>query len=124
MGELIDGLQELGQRFDITIVNFGHAGNGNIHVNLLVDPDDPRQMRAAEQCLDQVFDLVLRLDGTLSGEHGIGYEKKEFVGREIEPATLGLMRRVKQQFDPLGILNPGKMFPTLIDGDQCHDSGD
>jgi D-lactate dehydrogenase len=123
MGELIDGLQELGRRFDITIVNFGHAGNGNIHVNLLVDPDDPGQMRAAKQCLDQVFDLVLRLEGTLSGEHGIGYEKKEFVGREIEPATLDLMRRVKQQFDPLGILNPGKLFPTLIDRDQCPDKG-
>ena len=111
MGELIDGLVELGQRHAITIVNFGHAGNGNIHVNLLVDPDDPVQMTAAHRCLDQVFDLVLRLQGTLSGEHGIGYEKKEFVGREIEPATLALMRKVREQFDPHGILNPDKMFP-------------
>jgi len=112
MGELIDGLTELGARHDITIVNFGHAGNGNIHVNLLVNPDDPQQMSAAHACLDQVFDLVLRLDGTLSGEHGIGYDKKEFVGREIEPTTLALMQRVKQQFDPHGILNPDKLFPA------------
>lgn len=108
---LINGLQSLSSEYAIPIVNFGHAGNGNIHVNLLVDPDDPQQMAAAHACLGQVFDLVLRLDGTLSGEHGIGYEKKEFVGREIEPGTLALMQRVKQQFDPHGILNPDKLFP-------------
>ena len=112
MGELIDGLTELGQRHHITIVNFGHAGNGNIHVNLLTDPDDPQQMAAAAACLDQIFDLVLHLDGTLSGEHGIGYDKKEFVSREIDPTTLALMQSVKKQFDPHGILNPDKLFPA------------
>ncbi len=112
MGELIDGLQDLARRHAITIVNFGHAGNGNIHVNLLVDPDDPAQMAAADRCLDAVFDLVLSLNGTLSGEHGIGYDKKEFVGREIDPVTLDLMRRIKTQFDPTGILNPDKLFPA------------
>jgi D-lactate dehydrogenase (quinone) len=109
--ELIDGLQALGERHGITIVNFGHAGNGNIHVNLLVDPDDPKQMQAADRCLDEVFSLVLSLRGTLSGEHGIGLVKRAFVGREIEPDTLDLMRRIKAQFDPAGILNPGKGFP-------------
>jgi D-lactate dehydrogenase (quinone) len=109
--ELIDGLQALGERHGITIVNFGHAGNGNIHVNLLVDPDDPAQMQAADRCLDEVFSLVLSLRGSLSGEHGIGLVKREFVAREIEPDTLDLMRRIKIQFDPAGILNPGKGFP-------------
>lgn len=118
MGELVDGLQRLADRHRITIVNFGHAGNGNIHVNLLVDPDDPAQMAAAERCLQQVFELVLALDGTLSGEHGIGYEKREFVGMEIEPATLALMQQVKRQFDPHGILNPNKLFPAGFDCDQ------
>ena len=111
MPELVEGLQGLAHRYGITIVNFGHAGNGNIHVNLLVDPDDPAQMAAAEPCLEAVFDLVLSLEGTLSGEHGIGLVKRAFVAREIEPATLALMRRLKQQFDPNGILNPGKGFP-------------
>lgn len=111
MAELIEGLQRLAREFDITIVNFGHAGNGNIHVNLLVDPDDPAQMRNAEHCLDRVFTLVLELNGTLSGEHGVGIEKRDFVSREIDPVTLNLMKRIKAQFDPKGILNPDKMLP-------------
>ncbi len=108
---LIGGLGELAEKHGITIVNFGHAGNGNIHVNLLIDPDDPAQMKAAEACLDQVFDLVLGLGGTLSGEHGIGLVKREFVSREIDDPTLSLMRQLKEVFDPLGILNPGKTLP-------------
>jgi D-lactate dehydrogenase len=109
---LITGLNALAERFGVTIVNFGHAGNGNIHVNLLVNPDDHEQMARAEPCLSAVFDLVLSLRGTLSGEHGIGLEKSRFVDRELEPAALALMRRIKQQFDPDNILNPGKLFPT------------
>ena len=108
---LIRGLEELSTQFNIPIVNFGHAGNGNIHVNLLFDPDNEIQNQNAHQCLDQVFDLVLKLDGTLSGEHGVGIEKRDFVDREIEPVTLALMKRIKQEFDPNMILNPGKMFP-------------
>lgn len=109
--ELIEGLQQLAKDHGITIVNFGHAGNGNIHVNLLVDPDDPLQLEAAENCLDEVFKLVLELEGTISGEHGVGLVKREFVAREIDPVTLDLMRRIKQQFDPLGLLNAGKGLP-------------
>lgn len=112
MAELIDGLQGLSRQHGIPIVNFGHAGNGNIHVNLLVNPDDPAQMQAAEPCLDQVFQLVLSLGGTLSGEHGIGLVKRDFVARELDRASLALMRGIKDQFDPKHILNPGKGFPA------------
>jgi len=111
MAELINGVAELGMQHGITIVNFGHAGNGNIHVNLLVDPDDPVQMSHAEPCLDAIFSLVLSLDGTLSGEHGIGLVKREFVARELEPAAITLMRAIKDQFDPNHILNPHKTLP-------------
>ncbi len=111
MAELITRLDQLAKKHDITIINFGHAGNGNIHVNLLIDPANQQHLLRAERCLNDLFTLVLELNGTLSGEHGVGIEKKAFVSREIEPQTLALMRRIKKQFDPNGILNPGKMFP-------------
>jgi D-lactate dehydrogenase len=95
------------------IVNFGHAGNGNIHVNLLVNPDDGEEMSRAHMCLDAVFDLVLSLGGTLSGEHGVGLEKRDFIDREIDPVALRLMHDIKKQFDPKNILNPGKTLPPI-----------
>jgi D-lactate dehydrogenase len=107
----IEGLERLALTHQIRIVNFGHAGNGNIHVNLLANPDDKDEMQRAAQCLDSVFDLVVSLGGTLSGEHGVGLEKRDFIDRELDPAALGLMRAIKQQFDPNGILNPGKALP-------------
>jgi D-lactate dehydrogenase len=112
MAELISGLQEISQRHGITNVNFGHAGNGNIHVNLLIDPDDAQQMQQAEPCLHDVFRLVLSLDGTLSGEHGVGLEKQPFMSLEFNSVQLELMRKIKTQFDPNGILNPGKLLPV------------
>ncbi len=109
--ELLRGLEALSREYDLANVNFGHAGNGNIHVNLLIDPDDGRQMERAELCLEKVFDLVLSLKGTLSGEHGVGREKMRFVPKEIDEPTLNLMKAIKSVFDPKGILNPGKLFP-------------
>ncbi|HVA55000.1 MAG TPA: FAD-linked oxidase C-terminal domain-containing protein [Gammaproteobacteria bacterium] len=111
MAELIDGLQEISKRYGITNVNFGHAGNGNIHVNLLVNPDNQKQMKNVEPCLNEIFQLVLSLDGTLSGEHGVGLEKRPYMSLEFNQVQLDLMRRIKQQFDPNGILNPGKLLP-------------
>ena len=110
--ELINGLEKLAQTHDIKIVNFGHAGNGNIHVNLLIDPDDSQQMQRADACLDEVFSLVLTLNGSLSGEHGIGLVKREFIAREIDSVSLQLMKAIKRQFDPHDILNPDKIFPA------------
>ncbi len=118
MPELLDGIGRLSQQHAITIVNFGHAGNGNIHVNLLVNPDDPAEMARAEVCLAELFDLVLSLDGTLSGEHGIGVVKREFVARELDPVALKLMQQIKQQFDPHNLLNPGKALPDEVKGER------
>ncbi len=110
--ELIATLEGLGREHGIRIVNFGHAGNGNIHVNLLVDPDDPAEMERAGRCLEAVFHRVLALGGTLSGEHGIGLIKREAVGLELSSEILDIMRGIKRLFDPHGILNPDKVFPT------------
>ncbi len=109
--ELLGGIEQLAAHHRIANVNFGHAGNGNIHVNLLVNPDDPEEMQRASSCLDAVFSLVLSLDGTLSGEHGVGMAKRPFVPREIDATTIALMKSVKHAFDPNNILNPGKLFP-------------
>tara|TARA_R110002073_G_scaffold286245_1_gene450905 strand:+ start:1061 stop:2428 length:1368 start_codon:yes stop_codon:yes gene_type:complete len=108
--EFLEGLSRLSNQYQLANVNFGHAGNGNIHVNLLINPDDLDEVNRAEQCLNDIFDLVIRLNGTLSGEHGIGSEKRAYVDKEIDTVTLGLMKQVKQVFDPNNILNPGKLF--------------
>ena len=112
MPRLLAELDTLASRYGITIVNFGHAGNGNIHVNLLTDAAQPGAQARAEDCLREVFTTVLELGGTLSGEHGMGFEKRAFLGLEIEPATLEMMIRIRQQFDPRQILNPDKLFPS------------
>jgi len=108
---LIERVQALSARYTIPIVCFGHAGNGNLHVNLLFDRSDARQAQAAEDCLGEVFAAVLALGGTLSGEHGIGLAKREFMRQALDPVTLELMRAIKAEFDPAGILNPGKLLP-------------
>lgn len=109
--QLLSGLSALCQQFQIENVNFGHAGNGNIHVNLLIDPDNVNEGERAYQCLDRIFNLVISLNGTLSGEHGIGSEKRPYINKELSNATLTLMKQIKRAFDPNNILNPGKLFP-------------
>lgn len=109
---LVDGVRALSREFALPVVAFGHAGNGNLHINILYDPAQAEETPRAEACLDRVFDLVIALDGTLSGEHGIGLAKRDFLARAIAPETLALMRAVKAVFDPDGILNPGKVLPV------------
>ena len=111
--QFLHGLTKLCAHYHLQNVNFGHAGNGNIHVNLLINPDDADEVTRAERCLDEIFDLVIKLRGTLSGEHGVGSEKRAFVSKEIDCVTLDLMRDIKKLFDPNNILNPGKLFPVV-----------
>ena len=111
LAAFVDFLEHTALTQQLPIVSFGHAGNGNLHVNLMVHPDDRDEMTRAYAALDAIMAQVLALGGTLSGEHGIGTEKRRFITQEIDPATLTLMRNIKQQFDPHGLLNPGKLFP-------------
>ena len=78
---------------------------------MLVDPYDPIEGVKAKACLDQIFDKVIALKGTLSGEHGVGIEKKAYIHKEIDSVTMAFMKKIKTVFDPKGILNPGKIFP-------------
>lgn len=114
--EFIQFLEALEQKVPFPIVTFGHAGNGNLHVNLLADPLDPKTGKQAQQCLEHVFDQVLALGGTLSGEHGVGIEKRDFIEKEIPRPVLSLMSQIKAQFDPKGLFNPGKIFPLSDEG--------
>lgn len=110
--QLLARLEDICDRYRIRNINFGHAGNGNIHVNLLVNPDDADEMQRAEPCLSEIFDCVLQLGGTLSGEHGVGQEKRPFVERELSAEVLQVMHGIKRVLDPAGILNPGKVLPA------------
>ena len=111
LAELVHAIDALGHRHALPLVAFGHAGNGNLHVNLMVHPDDEDEMARARTCRRELIEQVLRLGGSLSGEHGIGSEKRQFVGLELDAETLGFMRQLKALFDPHGILNPGKKLP-------------
>lgn len=108
---LVTGVSALAREFDLSIVTFGHVGNGNLHVNILYDPADAAQNARAHAVLPRVFALALALGGTLSGEHGIGIAKRTFMTQAHSAETLALMRAVKAQFDPDGILNPDKLLP-------------
>ena len=112
LSKLIDALDELSRTHQVPIVNFGHAGNGNLHVNIMYDADDSAQNQNAAICLDKIFEAVLQLEGTISGEHGIGITKREHISKEIGHHELDLMRSIKAQFDPNQILNPNKSLPV------------
>ncbi len=112
--ELVQFVEQLRIELGIHVICFGHAGNGNVHVNFLYDRSDAKQSRAAESGMYQLFEKVIALKGTLSGEHGIGISKRQFMSNAIDPPTLQMMRAIKIQFDPKCILNPGKLLPDLI----------
>jgi glycolate oxidase len=90
---------------------FGHAGDGNIHVNIMADPGDAEEMDRVRRAERELFEGVIRLEGSISGEHGIGFSKAPFLPLELSPSEIALMKRVKEAFDPRGLLNPGKIFP-------------
>lgn len=110
LNKFLKKVVEIGNHHNIQIVNFGHAGNGNIHVNLILDSEQEKNSENTKSCLLKIFNLVIELNGTLSGEHGIGIIKKEYLNIEVDAITTDLMKKIKSQFDPGGILNPDKSF--------------
>ena len=109
--ELFALVVQLRDRHRLRMPCFGHAGDGNIHVNIMIDPADADQLARAERAVAELFAGVVALEGSISGEHGIGVSKAPYLGLELSPPAIALMRRVKRAFDPEGILNPGKIFP-------------
>ena len=109
--EMLRQLKDISKKYNVKIVNFGHAGDGNIHVNIMTDRNKEDEYRRAEDAVKDVFEATLKLGGTISGEHGIGLAKARYVGMELSPENIELMKGIKKVFDPKGIMNPGKMFP-------------
>ncbi len=107
---LIRAIKEIARRYRLTIAIFGHAGDGNLHPNLLVDKGDPDEMARAEEAIKEIFQTALSLGGTLSGEHGVGLLKAPFMELEFGPRGVAAMKKIKESLDPFGILNPGKIF--------------
>lgn len=110
--ELIERVEEIGRRYDTFVVNFGHAGDGNIHVNFMCDREDKEAVRRARMAVGETFAVSVELGGTISGEHGIGYVKAPYLDMAVTGPTIATMKQIKRALDPLGILNPGKMFKT------------
>jgi glycolate oxidase len=108
--QLFELVERLRREFRLRVPSFGHAGDGNIHVNFMVDPANADEVARAKAAEPALFAGVVALEGSISGEHGIGFAKAPFLSIELGPDEIALMQRVKQAFDPHGILNPGKIF--------------
>jgi glycolate oxidase len=109
--EMLRRLRNISRQSGIKIVNFGHAGDGNIHVNIMVDRADREEYEKGLSLVAKIFQETLSLGGTISGEHGVGLTKAGYIGMELSRKELEIMEAIKKVFDPKDILNPGKIFP-------------
>lgn len=109
--DMVRKINALQAETGLTMVSFGHAGDGNIHFNVMLDKKNKEELKKANAAVEALFDYTLELGGTISGEHGIGITKAPYLAKEIGPVELVLMKKLKMVFDPKGILNPGKIFP-------------
>ncbi|MFE1454352.1 FAD-binding oxidoreductase [Streptomyces sp. NPDC058735] len=110
LADMLDGVDRIAGKYGLTIGVVAHAGDGNTHPTVCFDPADADESRRARESFDEIMALGLELGGTITGEHGVGVLKKEWLAREIGPVGMEMQRAVKQAFDPLNILNPGKLF--------------
>jgi glycolate oxidase len=105
-------LKEIRNKYNVNLVVFGHAGDGNLHPNIIADKRDQEEMKRVEMAVAEIFEAAIALGGTLSGEHGIGNMKAPFMEMELGVVGLDMMKRIKESWDPKNIMNPGKIFPT------------
>ncbi|MFH8409428.1 FAD-binding oxidoreductase [Streptomyces sp. NPDC018019] len=110
LAAMLDGTAAIAEKYGLTIGVCAHAGDGNTHPTVCFDPGDADESRRARESFDEIMALGLELGGTITGEHGVGVLKKEWLARELGPVGLEMHRGIKAVFDPLGLLNPGKLF--------------
>ncbi len=110
LAEMLEGTAAVGEKYGLTVGVCAHAGDGNTHPTVCFDPDDEDETRRAREAFDAIMALGLELGGTITGEHGVGVLKREWLARELGPVGLEMQRSIKEVFDPLGLLNPGKLF--------------
>jgi glycolate oxidase len=110
--EVIQRLRAISDKYGLPIVIFGHAGDGNLHPNILFDKRQPEQWEKAEQMVAEMFNASLAVGGTLSGEHGVGMLKRPYMEQALGSLSIDVQRHIKQALDPLNILNPGKVFTS------------
>ena len=106
--DLLVGIQEISKKYGITVATYGHAGDGNLHPQILYDEYDLKQAEKVEKVEEEIFHLAISLNGTLSGEHGIGLSKANYMTLEHDPVEMAVMRQIKKTLDPNNIMNPGK----------------
>ncbi|MDP2993096.1 MAG: FAD-linked oxidase C-terminal domain-containing protein, partial [Deltaproteobacteria bacterium] len=111
IAEMVSRAKAIGTENDLIVLCFGHAGDGNIHINIMIDREDRAEVNRAQRAREQIFRTAVELGGTLSGEHGIGITKSPFLGLELNPLAVETMKKIKTALDPNNILNPGKVFP-------------
>jgi glycolate oxidase len=114
--DAVAAIKEISRKHDIPIAIFGHAGDGNLHPNILFDRHDPAQVAKMKAAAAEIFGVALRLGGTLSGEHGVGSLKRAFMEQDIGPVAIDAMAAIKKALDPKNILNPGKVIPGPVPG--------
>jgi len=107
---MVAAIETLAIKYNIPIGTFGHAGDGNLHPTILTDKRDKAEWKKVEACVGDLFDIALKLGGTLSGEHGIGLAKAGFMVNEVGQSSIDFSRRMKNSIDPNTILNPGKIL--------------
>lgn len=112
LGDLVLGVEEIARRYDVMIPVVAHAGDGNTHPQILLDPADTAQQERAREAFDAIMKLAISLGGTITGEHGVGRLKRPWLPEYLGAETMALNQRIKTALDPLNILNPGSVFPA------------
>jgi len=107
---LVEKIDSIAKKYNLQLGNFGHAGDGNLHPTCLTDERDTEEIKRVEKAFHEIYDETIKLGGTVTGEHGVGIAKKDFLTQMIDAPAMDMMKKIKHAIDPNNVLNPGKIF--------------